>query len=102
MIARVWTAWATQARASTYAEHLQTHVLPRLRAINGFAGGSLLRRDAEGETELVVVTRWRSPDAVRAFAGDDPDVAVVDEAAAAMLTRYDARVRHYEIVSENA
>lgn len=102
MIARIWTAWTAPARAPAYAEHLRTHVLPRLRAIDGFAGGSLLRRDADGETELVVMTRWRSLDAVRAFAGDDPAIAVVDEAAAAVLTRYDTRVRHYEIVSEYA
>ena len=102
MIARIWTAWTTPARTPAYAAHLRTHVLPRLHAIDGFAGGSLLSRDADGETELVVVTRWRSLDAVRAFAGGDPEVAVVDEAAAAVLTRYDTRVRHYEIVSENA
>jgi heme-degrading monooxygenase HmoA len=48
------------------------------------------------------VTRWRSLDAVRAFAGADPDAAVVEPEAAAVLTRYDARVKHYEVVLEDA
>lgn len=102
MIARVWTAQTTPARAPAYAEHLRARVLPQLRSLDGYAGASLLRRDANGETELIVVTRWRSLDAVRAFAGTDPDVAVVEDAAAALLSRYDRRVRHYEIVTEDA
>ena len=102
MIARVWTARTTPARVAAYAEHLRTRVLPQLRRLDGYAGASLLRRDADGGTELIVVTRWRSLDAVRAFAGDDPDVAVVEDEAAAVLSRYDTRVRHYEIVTEDA
>lgn len=102
MIARVWTARTAPARAAAYAEHLRARVLPQLRRLDGYAGASLLRRDADGETELIVVTRWRSLDAVRAFAGDDPDAAVVEDEAASLLTRYDTRVRHYEIVTEDA
>jgi heme-degrading monooxygenase HmoA len=102
VIARVWTARTTPARAPAYADHLYRRVLPQLRGLDGYTGASLLRRDADGETELIVVTRWRSLDAVRAFAGDDPDAAVVEPEAAAVLTRYDTRVRHYEIVIEDA
>ena len=102
VIVRVWTARTTPARAPAYAEHLRGRVLPQLRALDGYTGASLLRRDADGETELIVVTRWRSLDAVRAFAGADPDAAVVEPEAAAVLTRYDTRVRHYEIVIEDA
>jgi heme-degrading monooxygenase HmoA len=102
VIARVWTARTTPARAPAYAEHLRTRVLPQLHTLDGYAGASLLRRDAEGETELIVVTLWRSLDAVRAFAGDDPDAAVVEDEAAAVLSRYDTRVRHYEVVVEDA
>jgi heme-degrading monooxygenase HmoA len=102
VIARVWTARTTPERAPAYADHLRTRVLPQLRALDGYTGASLLRRDADVETELIVVTRWRSLDAVRAFAGDDLEAAVVEPEAAAVLTRYDTRVRHYEIVVEDA
>jgi heme-degrading monooxygenase HmoA len=102
VIARVWTARTTPERAPAYADHLRTRVLPQLRALDGYTGTSLLRQDADGETELIVVTRWRSLDAVRAFTGDDLEAAVVEPEAAAVLTRYDTRVRHYEIVAEDA
>lgn len=35
--------------------------------------------------------------AVRAFAGDDYEVAVVPPAARALLNRFDARSAHYEV-----
>ncbi len=102
MIARIWTARTTPARAPGYADHLRMRVLPQLRALNGYSGASLLRRDVNGETELIVITRWRSLEAVRAFAGADIEAAVVEDEAAALLSRYDERVRHYDIVAEDA
>ena len=36
-------------------------------------------------------------EAVRKFAGDDPEVAVVTSEAQAILTRYDQQVVHYEV-----
>jgi hypothetical protein len=41
---------------------------------------------------------WESMDAIRAFAGPRPDVAVVEPEARAVLSRYDREVRHYEVV----
>ena len=43
---------------------------------------------------FVVQTRWADMESVRAFAGEDLDVAVVPPAAQAVLTRYDQRVEH--------
>jgi heme-degrading monooxygenase HmoA len=75
-------------------------VLPELRGIAGFAGASLLTCKDGSEVEIVVLTRWRSMDAIRAFAGADPERAVVEPEAMAALLRFDAAVRHYELVEE--
>jgi heme-degrading monooxygenase HmoA len=101
MIARVWSARTTPARAPAYVEHLRTRVVPQLRGLDGYQGAWLFRLDEYDETELIVVTRWRSKDSIRAFAGDDAEAAVVEDAAAALLTRFDRRVRHYDIVMED-
>jgi hypothetical protein len=37
-------------------------------------------------------------DAIRRFAGDDAEVAVVPQNVQEMMLEYDARVRHYEVV----
>jgi heme-degrading monooxygenase HmoA len=98
MIARVWSAQATAAQAPAYAKHLNGHVLPALRELDGFAGATLLQRPVADGVEIVVVTYWQSPEAIRGFAGADPERAVVAAEAAALLTRFDPRVRHYEVV----
>ena len=101
MIARVWSARATVAGAPAYAEHLRSHVLPAVRAIEGYAGARLLQREDAGSVELTVITYWRSFDAIRAFAGASPEEAVVAEEAIAMLVDFDRRVRHHEVVVED-
>jgi heme-degrading monooxygenase HmoA len=96
MILRMWTAHATSEGAARYQEHFAKHVLPTLSRLDGYLGASLLGRNHGEEVELVVVTRWRSIEAVRAFAGDDLERAVVAEEARTVLTRWDPRARHYE------
>jgi heme-degrading monooxygenase HmoA len=98
MIARVWSAQTTGLQAPNYVEHLKTRVLPKVRTLDGFAGAMLLERATPGGVELIVITFWRSVEAIRSFAGDDLEGAVVAEEAAALLTQFDRRVRHYEVV----
>jgi hypothetical protein len=57
----------------------------------------LLERDAPEGVEIIVLTFWRSLDSIRGFAGPDLEGAVVAEEAAALLTQFDRRVRHYEV-----
>jgi len=51
----------------------------------------------EGGTEFHIVTVWESLTAIKAFAGQDPETAVVPATVRAMLSSYDERVVHYEI-----
>jgi heme-degrading monooxygenase HmoA len=98
VIARVWSARTTHDRAPRYAAYLRTHVFAELHALEGYERAELLQRDLAGDVEVQVVTYWRSIDAVRRFAGADVEAAVVTDMAASMLSDYDRRVRHYEIV----
>src|SRR5947207_15011886 len=99
MIAREWRAWAVPPNDALYERIFREAVLPHLREIPGCAGAHLLRRDVGGEVELVAVSYYESLEAVRAFAGDDIERAVVEPAARAALARCDERCRHYEIVA---
>lgn len=97
MIARVWSAQATKDLAPAYIEHLKTLVLPNLKRIDGFTGAWLFERPAASGVEIVVTTFWKSMDAIRTFAGEDGDRAVVADEAAALLNQFDQSVRHYEV-----
>jgi heme-degrading monooxygenase HmoA len=101
MIARVWSAQTTPAQAPAYASHLRDRVLPELRKLPGYAGAKLLGRALTDRVEVVVITFWQSAEAIRKFAGADAEAAVVAEEAAALLTQFDRRVRHYEVVVED-
>lgn len=81
-----------------YERHFRSHVLPALSQLDGHRGAQLLRRDDGGAVVLCVLTYWESMEGVRRFAGDDAEVAVVEEDARAVLTSYDARVTHFQVL----
>jgi heme-degrading monooxygenase HmoA len=99
MIARIWRGWAPTATADDYERHYETEVGENLRSVSGFRGAQLLRR-ADGEQVMFTsITFFTSLDAVRGFAGDDFEAAVVEEAARRVLSRWDERVTHHEVVA---
>ena len=97
MIARHWRAWSRPSDAAAYEELLQTKVFPGLRAIPGYRGGYLLRRDLGEEIEFVVINFFDSLEAVRAFAGPDYETAVFEPEAKALLSRFETKAVHFEV-----
>jgi heme-degrading monooxygenase HmoA len=100
MIARMWNGSTRQADADQYITHLRRHVIPQLASIDGYRGIQVLRRHQEDTTEFVVMTLWESMEAIRGFTGPDTDAAVVAPEAQALLSKYDRRVAHYEVVAD--
>src|SRR5262245_13725161 len=101
MIARLWHGWADPSKADEYETLLRAEVLPGIeRRIPGFRGVYLLRHEGAGEVEFVTLTLWDSVDAVREFAGEDYEAAVVPPEAQRLLSRFDERSVHYETLIE--
>ena len=99
MIARTWHGWTKAENGDAYTALLGTTVLPALAAgVPGFAGAYVLRRELDGEDEFLVLTLFDSLEAVRAFAGEDHEVPVIEPEARRLLSRGDARACHYEVV----
>ncbi len=98
MILRMWKARSTTSRAGDYIQHATTVVFPKIRAIEGHRREYLLRREVEDGVELVVLTLWDSMEAIRRFAGPEPNEAVVEPEARAILTSFDEYVTHFEVV----
>ena len=99
MILRIWRAYAEAPLAEQYPRHLLDNVRPELEKIAGFRGLFLVARRNGDEVEFVVQTLWDSMDAIRTFAGLNPERAVVEPEAAAVLLRFDETVDHYEVLS---
>ena len=103
MIARRWTARADGSeQADAYFAHFEGAVRPQLESTEGFVGATLERVQHDDGTEIVVVTRWESMAAIRAFAGEEVDLAVVEPEARAALSQFDDRVRHIELAEGQA
>lgn len=100
MIARVWRGWAPAATAGEYQRHCESEVAGHLRQVAGFRGARLLRRDEGEEVKFTSITFFDGMDDVRAFAGEDPERAVVEDAARRVLSRWDERVTHHEVVAD--
>ena len=77
MIARIWRGWASQATADDYQRHYETEVSRHLQDVEGFCGARLLRRSDGQEVMFTSVTFFISMDAVRSFAGEDYEQAIV-------------------------
>jgi antibiotic biosynthesis monooxygenase (ABM) superfamily enzyme len=98
VIARVWRGWTSPDNADAYEEFLRTKMFPSIHRVPGYVGADLLRRDAGDEIAFVTITRFESLESVRAFAGEDYEQAVVEPEARALLSRFDQRSEHYEVV----
>ena len=100
MIARIWHGWAPEATAGDYERHYREDVARNLGALPGFRGARLLRGRHGDEVAFTSITYFTDLDAVRSFAGDDPERAVVEEVARQALSRWDDRVSHHHVVVE--
>ena len=100
MIIREWRGRALPARAEDYPAHFRKNVMPDLLQIDGFCGAHLSQRRTADRIEFLVLTRWRSMDVIRAFAGDDVERSVVEPEAVAALEDFDSTVQHYTVLED--
>jgi heme-degrading monooxygenase HmoA len=100
MIIRAWRGRASRSRSDAYPKHFRAVVIPELRTVPGFLGAQLCRRAEGDKVEFLVLTRWQSMAAVRAFAGPTVDKAVVEPGAVTALDDFEDIVRHYEVLED--
>jgi len=100
MITRIWRGWTTPENAAIYQQLLQSEIFPGIaaRKVPGYRGISLGRRELGNEVEFVTIMWFDSIEAVKAFAGEAYEVAVVPPKARAVLARFDERSAHYDTV----
>jgi heme-degrading monooxygenase HmoA len=102
VIARLWRGWTSPENADAYEEFLRQEMFPSIHRVPGFLGADLLRREDGDEVAFVTITRFESLAAVRAFAGDDYEQAVIEPEARRLLAHNDERSEHYEVVLDRA
>jgi heme-degrading monooxygenase HmoA len=105
-IARIWRGCVRAQDAGAYERYMLEVALPGYGDVTGNRGGYLMRRrvsrpeDQHELEEFCMVTVWESMEAIRAFAGDDPEVAVFYPEDERFLVTRDERVAHYTVYAQ--
>lgn len=97
MIARTWTGTVRRADADEYADYIRETGFAEYASTPGNRGAWMLRRDDGETTEFITLSLWESEDAIRAFAGDDIEAAVLYSEDERYLIEHGG-VSHYELV----
>ena len=102
MISRIWHGYTSLTNAEKYETLLKNEIFTGIqkRNIQGFKEIQLFRRSLENEVEFITVMWFDSIDAVRTFAGENYEVAVVPPAARTVLSHFDERSQHYEVKAD--
>jgi heme-degrading monooxygenase HmoA len=100
MIARHWKGIAKSEFARAYTEHLMEETFPALNKLHGFISASILKRTVTNGVEFLIVTEWDSLLSIKAFSGEDTEIAVVPQTVQEMMVEYDQRAIHYEVAHE--
>jgi hypothetical protein len=102
MISRIWHGYTLPSNADAYEALLKSEIFTGIqdRHMVGYKGIQLFRRSLDAEVEFITVMWFESLDAVRIFAGEEYEIAVVPPTARALLSRFDAQSQHYEVKAE--
>jgi heme-degrading monooxygenase HmoA len=99
MTARIWRGAVRREDGDAYAEYMEGTGVAGYVQTPGNIAALMLRRDNGEQSEFVMVTLWESMDAVRAFAGEEPDKAVFYPEDDRFLVERDLQVSHFQVIS---
>ncbi len=102
MIARIWHGYTTKENADAY-ENLLKHEIFEVIAdknISGYNGIQLLKQGVEDGVEFTTIMWFENIASVKQFIGEDYETAFVLPQAQKLLSRYDKKSIHCELIHE--
>ena len=97
VIGRIWRGATSAADGDAYAAYLEDTGVREYRETPGNRGVLVLRQEADGLARFTIVSLWDSLDAIRAFAGDEPERAVFYPEDDRFLVERDLAVTHHRV-----
>jgi heme-degrading monooxygenase HmoA len=97
MIARIWHGRTKASDAQVYTDYLYQSGIPDYRRTPGNRGAWVLQRIENDVAHFITLTFWESREAIKAFAGDDIEVARYYPKDKQYLLEFEPTVMHYDV-----
>jgi heme-degrading monooxygenase HmoA len=102
VIFRKWTGRIRTAQQDEYVDYIVGTGLDDYAKTPGNLGFEMLLRDlGNGETEVSTLSWWTSMDAIRGFAGNEPDLARYYPEDDKYLVHRPTHVEHHRVVASD-
>lgn len=98
MIARIWHGRTPADKADDYLAYVKRTGIDAYRSVEGNRGQYILRKIEGDVAEFTVLSLWESMDAIRAFAGPEPEKPVYYPEDEAYLLELEDKVDHHDVV----
>ncbi|MFE0461391.1 antibiotic biosynthesis monooxygenase family protein [Kitasatospora sp. NPDC058965] len=98
MIVRIWEAQVAPKLVAEFCTVLRTRMMPELEGLDGYLGGDLLRSLPDSTHRVLVVTRWRDEEALRAYAGPMWALRAVFSDTEQEYLEHPPEVSHYTVL----
>ena len=102
MIARIWRGVVAAEDTAAYATYVTGTGIKEYGETPGNRGAWLLTREEGDRTEFLAFSLWDDMDAVKAFAGDDPEQAHYYPEDDRYLLEKEPKVVHYTVAADAA
>jgi heme-degrading monooxygenase HmoA len=99
MIVRIWHGMTAAAKSDEYHDYLDRTGVPDYRATEGNRGVYVLRRIEGERAHFLTVSFWESIEAIKSFAGSDPERAKYYPEDEQFLLDFEPTVEHYEVLT---
>lgn len=100
MIVRMWHGRVPTDKAEAYRRFLNETAIPDYSSVDGNLGVYILERRDGDVTHFITLTFWEDMEAIKRFAGDDPEVAKYYPQDKDFLLEFEPGVVHYEVVGQ--
>ncbi|MEL6447281.1 MAG: antibiotic biosynthesis monooxygenase [Pseudomonadota bacterium] len=101
MIIRMWHGRVKREDAAAYRAFLEQRAIPDYQSVPGNQSVRILERHDGDVTHFITMTAWDNVEVIKAFAGDDIEVAKYYPEDKGFLLEFEPGVVHYEVVAES-
>ncbi|ASJ16832.1 antibiotic biosynthesis monooxygenase [Thermococcus chitonophagus] len=99
-IGRIWHGKVPREKADEYEKFLIERAAPDYSSVEGLKKMYFTRRDERDVTHFLLITVWESMEAIKKFAGDNPELAKYYPEDDYFLLEKEKFVKHYKVFFE--